>query len=214
MRALLLFLISCSGEMKPVLTTTPTSEMSAAIVVAHDGMQTNVDVALTTNGTLVPLQSDVTLTANMQKLMPAMNMHYTTSFATLDPMYTIALARMTGAAPNSNCTMPATFALQGPAAGTFSRTKDDIVVTYMPGQTNDPISWSLVGSCLRAIGEQDVTGDSGSFTIGRGGLDGNGSCMAVLTVFRTRKGTLDPAYGKGGNIACRQQRNVTITSAP
>jgi hypothetical protein len=40
------------------------------------------------------------------------------------------------------------------------------------------------------------------------------TCNVVITLVRTRTGSVDPAYGKGGTFKATATRTVTISSAP
>lgn len=139
-----------------------------------------------------------------------------------DTQYTVALNRTSAddSAPSSTCTVPQPFALTGPASGgNFSRATQDITVSYSGSGQPEPMSWSASGDCfVTATGS--LPSDIGGFVIPKDTLkaasaDGGStqSCQGTVTVFRTRAGTLDKAYG-GGSVACAQTRTFTFTSAP
>jgi hypothetical protein len=230
---LLAFVVACSSPpITPPPTIVKTAAMAANITVSADGTTTKASIVLLTGDTLmarVDLGTGDTLTTTgkgMSKPMTATGMGptlaYEASFDGSDiegSVYTIALARTADVgAPNSTATLPAPLTLMKPVDGaSFSRLMDDIVVTYAPNNTTDPITWSIEGTCVKATGMQPVTGDSGSFTIGRGGLKdagGGSTCDAVLTVYRNRPGTLDPAFARGIKVNAQQLGRVSISLRP
>lgn len=149
---------------------------------------------------------------------------YSTSFQGLDKggeVYTIALQRTGDAsAPGSTCTMPQAFAISAPAASASSSRTADLTVTYSPSGGSDPMTWRATGDCIKAIGTQSLAGDPGTFTIAKGTLQPSdaqhaaSTCNVTVTVYRTRTGQLDPAYGYGGSIFAQQTRDVTFSSTP
>jgi hypothetical protein len=151
---------------------------------------------------------------------------YQASFSSLDTggtAYTIALVRTTDvSAPMSTCTMPEKFTITAPASsGTFSRGNDDIVVTYSGSGTQDPMTWSAGGDCVRGMVGGSVSNDSGAFTISKGALvptnpspQAPTTCVAHVTLTRQRIGQLDSHYGSGGHITAEQVRTVTFNSTP
>ena len=133
--------------------------------------------------------------------------------------YTVAFQRQSPdvSAPASACTIPTPFTITSPPGGaSFSRSSDAIAVTYGSSGTSDAMSYLVTGSCVNQA-SGPIAGDSGAFTVPRGVLVAagmTGSCTAQLSIWRTRDGQLDPAYGYGGGIACDQVRSVTFTSNP
>jgi hypothetical protein len=122
-------------------------------------------------------------------------------------------------APDSDVTLPAGFAITGPAAdSSYSRSADAVVVTWDGSGAADPFSWQITGNCIVAqFGQQ--TADSGTLTIPAGAIQpgqnqGAASCQATIQLFRSRAGTLDGAYGEGGSVTARQTRSISILSAP
>jgi hypothetical protein len=122
-------------------------------------------------------------------------------------------------------TMPQPFSITAPT-GTpeFSRSEDDIVITWEPsGSTDQMRIWvddTIDGSrnCVRAH-TQTLAGDTGSYTIAAGTIKGrenreDETCATTITVIRRRNGSLDPAYGEGGEAFARHYRTVQITSTP
>jgi hypothetical protein len=206
--------------------------MGANVTVIADGTTTKADIVILTGDTLMDhyaLAMGDTLTASAKSMSMPMapmgmgpTLAFDAAFAGMDiegTTYTIAFARTADVgAPNTTATLPAPLAVSLPADGaTFSRMNDDIVVNYAPNSTTDPITWSIEGACVKATGMQPVTGDSGNFTIGRGGLKdtgAGGSCASTLTVYRNRPGKLDPAFARGGKVVAQQLGRVSITSKP
>ena len=150
---------------------------------------------------------------------------YESTFSGLDQggtSYTIALQRTTDvSAPSSTCVMPGVFGITAPtSSGTFSRGADDLVVTYSGSGTQDPMSWSAGGDCLKGMVDGTVSGDTGTFTIAKGALvptdpmAATMTCQAHVTLTRSRAGQLDPHYGSGGKITAQQVRSVTFNSKP
>ncbi len=133
---------------------------------------------------------------------------------------TVALARGaddTGA-PSSTLTLPAKFALTAPAAAaTFIRGKDAIEVKWDKSGKSDPMSVELTGSCIQTVSQ--TPSDSGSVIIAAADIKASKdnetkTCDVTVLVKRTRNGTLDPAYGKGGSVRGIQARSVSVQSAP
>lgn len=120
-------------------------------------------------------------------------------------------------APRSVATLPAPFMLVSRPA-TVSRA-DALTVTWSPIGTSDAMSWRVEGDCIERE-EGPITGDPGTVTIPantikpRAGQGTPTECAMTLSIARTRAGTLDPAYGKGGIISGTQRRLASITTTP
>jgi hypothetical protein len=216
-----------------------TAGMSAYMTVSADGSgQTQVSAKLNvdSSGTdYVTLSSGDTLVASVAGQSQTMSesnvlgiVSYGASFSGEDgsgAAYTVALRR-TGSgdvsAPDSTCSLPVAYTIATPAAGSsFSRANDAITVNYGQGSSGDAVNYSLSGSCISEPSNATVSGDPGTFTLARGSILGvqgqppaQASCQVTLTITRTRAGTIDPAYGSGGQISCVQTRSVTFTSTP
>jgi hypothetical protein len=213
-----------------------TDGMSAYMSVTADGSgqsQVSAKLQVDNNATdYVTLSSGDTLVASVAGHSQTMSesnvlgiVSYAASFSGQDgsgAAYTVALRRASDvSAPNSTCTLPAAFTIGAPATGsTFSRATQDIVVNYGQGSSGDAVSYSLSGSCITGS-NATVSGDPGTFTLSRGsilGVQGQAStqtsCQVTLTITRNRAGTIDPAYGSGGQINCVQTRSVSFTSTP
>jgi hypothetical protein len=235
MRHVILVLCALTACTKVESSSIKTSGMSAALEVSANGdgtavasAQLFVDDSLTDR---VDLSSGDTLVASsgiasqtMQRSNVLNVVSYQATFQGLDTggaTFTIALRRASDtSAPNSTCTMPAPFAISAPAGSTSSSRGADLAVAYGPGGTGDSMTWQATGDCIKSTGTQYLTGDPGAFTIAKGTLvpvdaqHASMSCPVSIVVYRTRKGTLDPAYGHGGNIFAQQTRSVAFTSTP
>jgi len=137
-----------------------------------------------------------------------------------DTSFVISFTRANDtSAPNTNVTMPQGFTITAPA-GTPSRASDDVVITYAPSGTSDKMTWAATGGdCGVPITENAIAGDPGTITIPKGSLkpDANhttANCSITIEIRRTRTGSIDPAFGYGGNVYARQTRTTNISSAP
>lgn len=210
-----------------------TSGMSAHMKVSADGTgQSRVSATLNVDNNstdYVNLTSGDSLTATAlgQTRTMAQNnvlgvVSYDTSFSSADAsgtVYTIDLQRSKEtSAPSSHCTLPVSFAISAPAPGSaYSRANDAITVSYSNGGQSDPMSLSISGCVSYTLPFSDAS--AGSVTIAKGSLQAGGSsattsCEVTLTITRSRAGTLDNAFGSGGEITCEQVRSVTFTSMP
>ncbi|MFZ5440562.1 MAG: hypothetical protein ACOZQL_11175 [Myxococcota bacterium] len=134
--------------------------------------------------------------------------------------FTVSLTRANDtSAPSSSVTLPAPFSLTAPMASqTFSRAgSGQVVVAWAPSGLADAMHVAASGSCIESIPDADLNADQGQYTLpafrARQGEDST-TCSVVITVTRTRKGSVDPAYGKGGDFTATVKRTVTISSAP
>ena len=124
-----------------------------------------------------------------------------------------------GSAPNSFATLPAPFTIDGPSGDqTFSRSGDDIEITWSPNGFRDAMSWRLSGSCVQAE-SGEISGDPGRVTIPRGRLRPIANreaetCSISVEIVRARAGAVDPAYGEGGRFNAGQIRTIGLKSAP
>jgi hypothetical protein len=213
-----------------------TAAMSAIMRVSADGTgQTQATAELHVDNNItdfVSLSSGDTLVASVSMQSETMSqanfaggVSYAANFAGLDgdgTMYTIALNRSNDvSAPSSACILPKPFNITAPtASGTFSRSNDDIVVTYDTMGTEDQMTWSAGGDCIQGMVDGTVAADSGSYTIAKGLLVPTGSsvptmtCEAHITLTRSRPRQLDSHFGSGGSITAQQVRTVTFNSTP
>ena len=235
MRASLLLPCTLAACSSVVSSGIRTSGMSAAFGVSANGDGTSVANAQLFSGNSltnrVDLSSGDSLVASAAGQTQTMArsdvlnlVSYAATFQGLDQggtTFTIALSR-TGdtSAPNSICTMPLPFTVTSPAGGASFSRASDAAVAYGPAGTGDSMTWLASGACIATTALQYVTGDPGTFAIPAGTLQpvdaqhATAMCSVSLTVYRSRTGTLDPAYGYGGSIFAQQTRTVTFTSTP
>ena len=122
-------------------------------------------------------------------------------------------------ATRSRATLPAPFELTAPDSATeLSRSADDLVITWDVFGKGEDLSLSVTGDCVSwDISEEDIA-DTGSFTVTAGLLvpdeDDGSSCLATVTLTRTREGTVDSNFGEGGVFFASQRREVDFTSKP
>lgn len=217
-------------------TDIKTSGMSAHMSVTADGTglaRAQASLNVDNNATdFVDLQGGDTLTATaggqtqqLMRLTLGGAVFYAVDFQGKDAAgtaYTIALNRKTEtSAPSSTCTLPGPFSIGAPAPGSsFSRATQDVQVTWAPSGTQDHMTYSLSGDCLKAILTTDIQGDPGALTLTKAMIqpsDANHSgsnCQATVTIKRTKAGSLDKAYGYGGEINAVQTRAVNFMSTP
>jgi hypothetical protein len=133
--------------------------------------------------------------------------------------YTVSLFRDTEVdAKNSVVTMPLAFDLIEPtASSSFSRTNDDIQITWQPIENNTYIEASFNTSCPDSnfnvvTYTMKLDQDDGAALIEAGKINDNtlsGTCNTTLTLVKRRTGTLDPAY-IGGYISANQVRTMSF----
>ena len=227
----LLPIVACeSVESKDIGTDAMSAEIE---VISSDGASTRVNTTLRVGGltsnTYVELTGDDQLTADDGS--GAIEMSYLSigdywtyiadfSVAAGDTPFTVALVRsLDGGAPSSTASMPAPFDLTAPAdAAVFSRASDPITVTWDPSASADGMVVRLSSDCTLES-TQDVAGDPGTYTFEVGSYevaDGSEaeSCEGTVTVERRRAGTLDEAFGEGGEVYAAQRREVKIRLDP
>lgn len=119
-------------------------------------------------------------------------------------------------APSSIATLPAKFDLTATPA-TASRAQP-LQFEWLPAGSPDTMSWTASGDCIEI--ESSPMTDTGSHTIAadrlkkRMGTNIADTCEVTITAFRSRTGTLDPHYGKGGDVRGMQTRTFKLTSTP
>lgn len=120
-------------------------------------------------------------------------------------------------APRSTMTLPAKFSVTPPSSS-ISRAQP-LTVTWSPAGSADKMSWEVTGDCVEREAAP-IDGDPGTATIPAGAIkkrmdpQTRDECTVTVAIRRSRPGMLDPAYGKGGEIAGVQERRDTFTSAP
>ncbi len=133
---------------------------------------------------------------------------------------TVALTRASPdtSAPSSTLTLPAKFQITGPTGGAaFARGADAIEVKWDNSGKTDAMSAELSGSCIKPVTKTGP--DTGSLIIAGADLvatkdNETKTCDVSIVVKRSRTGTLDAAYGKGGSVQGIQSRVLSITSKP
>jgi hypothetical protein len=121
-------------------------------------------------------------------------------------------------APDSRCTLPRAMTITAPSDGdAFSRMEADVLIAWDTSGTNEPIQLQVQGDCFTAISES-FDSDPGEYVIPAATLqssqDPATACQATVTLSRNNNGTLDPAFGEGGSVLCRQVRTTTFRSDP
>ncbi len=225
--ALIALLAACgTTESSSLLTTGIAADMSA--VTTGDGT-TRVTAELF-NGSpdqliFVDLQSGDELVATtggqsmtLAKTQLVTIIDYEATFATGNEgdELTIDFQRMVDdGAPTSTATLPAPFTID-PLAASSSRAAE-LTITYSPSGTADPVGWQASGDCIVLVSGLPAS-DSGSITIPAGTLTASAgsatSCVVTVSLTRARTGTLDPHFGKGGEIQGQQVRTAMTTSTP
>lgn len=198
-----------------------TSQATAVLKVGDVNSNTNLDL----QGTDSIVASSGNTAQTMGKTIILGFETYSTSFNGVDvdadeTPYIVALRRtLDKGAPNSTCSLPKGFAISAPVPNaTFSRANDDIVITWTQPGAPEKMSYSLSGSCIQSD-SKDLSTDTGTLTLAKGSIRPFDSskletCDLTITIDRTRAGQLDPGYGKGGNIDCRQERILQVRTAP
>lgn len=121
-------------------------------------------------------------------------------------------------APDSSVALPAAFSLTGPTANqNVSRGAGPLAVTWQGAGQADELRLGATGSCIDTVSEAALSGDTGSHQLAafvpRKDQEAN-SCTVTLTLRRVRKGTVDPAFGLGGEFTASVVRKVSVTSTP
>lgn len=119
-------------------------------------------------------------------------------------------------APDSEVTLPAGFKLE---VDEDIVERDEVVtVSWAPkGTSSTQIEWSVNGDCIFL--DTGKTADDGSFTLSSSQIDVKPSaedetCDITVTVDRVSTGSVDSAFGEGGEFKAIQRRTVTFTSVP
>lgn len=152
-----------------------------------------------------------------QQLLDARS--YRADFAddTPDLDVTIAFEReLDESAPSSVMSLPQPFEV-APIAAQYSRLTDDIVLTWDNTQAEEMAVW-VEGPCIVNYYSTRKP-DTGSWTVSAEDIQANEgaeeeNCELEVTLWRSRSGTVDPAYGKGGKAWGHQTRQLTTLSVP
>jgi hypothetical protein len=145
---------------------------------------------------------------------------YEARFAKADGEVVVSLQRDTDTpAPKSVGTMPVTFEITSTFDDTpHSRDKDNLTITWSPGNTDADVTIGLDGDCIHSE-EFKVGGDPGTYTIEAGKITAwkkqkNEACNVAVQVVHTRKGSTDPALDRDSRFELRQMRAVRFVSGP
>lgn len=135
-----------------------------------------------------------------------------------DAPFTIALTRVADtSAPSSTVTLPRPFTLTAPAANqVVSRAGGPLQVTWQVAGSGDELRLSASGPCINSVSELTLS-DSGAHQLPAFSArtdEAATTCNVVVKLARLRHGTVDPAYGKGGDFVARVTRQVAISSTP
>lgn len=125
-------------------------------------------------------------------------------------------------APNSTATLPEPFDLTTSPASltTFSRANDDWSLFWTTQIGSDPQGYEIEGDCVQSQ-SAGMVADYDAFDFGPSyvsilPLSGqeNVTCDVTFRIYRTRAGSVDPAFGKGGVYEGTQVRELVIQSTP
>lgn len=222
-------LLGCSDiESEELLT----GGLFADIAVKSDGSGTaDVSATLRAGGafstTFVELTGDDQLTATYKDETQALSevqlgslFSFTTEFDEAEPGvdFIISLDRtLDDGAPSTRIQLPERFEISELGVESFSRSNDNLTVSWEPSGSNDTMRVTIDGPCFIVFTE-NLSGDPGTFTLAAGTLEDTGdtatSCEAEVTIMRRRNGDLDPGYGEGGTAVGVQTRVVALTSDP
>jgi hypothetical protein len=210
----------------------PTSDLLANFKIEANGSGSSLVIAELKRGPYVPTSTEMadgdSLVVQVGGNSFPIERQYnsgSTWYQTLIPvdtpgaLYRISFFRKRDEAPNSDVVMPPPFDVTAPLAGTaFSRTLQTVTVTWSGSGAADPFTWQLKGDCILDKRDQQA-GDTGTLTIPVGVIQprdnqAGSTCTAELRLFRTRIGSVDPAYGLGGDFWARQLRTVYFLSTP
>ncbi len=177
-------------------------------------------IQLTDGDKLIVRHAGQNKTASESELLNIVS--YSASFPTdaAGEMFEVSFERTVDAgAPSSVVTLPAPFTLAAPPA-TSSRAAA-MTLTWSPSGSGDTMHAVLDGACIDAL-DLGITGDTGTVTIPAGmikkrtpqqGQTIDDSCTAELRIERSKMGTVDSHFGKGGSAFGIQSRKATFTTS-
>jgi hypothetical protein len=92
----------------------------------------------------------------------------------------------------------------------------DVQIVWEPAGSGS-VAWAVDGDCVWM--EHGSTTDDGSLSLDAEdvrvhSLDEGETCEVTVTVERTARGRVDPAFEEGGVIEATQRRRVTFSSTP
>jgi hypothetical protein len=122
--------------------------------------------------------------------------------------------------PNSTVSLPLVPNITMPANGETIPPNTNLTVAWEPAYTRDSIKIRFITEC-GGFYEREVNynpGDIGSFTVNTAELNNLNperypdivNCDLKITVYRRRRGSIDPGYGEGGHITAIQRRDVAV----
>jgi hypothetical protein len=134
--------------------------------------------------------------------------------------FIVGLSRIVDdSAPDSRVTLPAPFYIDTADGQTYSRADSDVEIGWEAGLDGDDMDFSLNGNCIETV-RGTMEGDPGLLTILgteillREGDAVEDTCLATITITRSRPGVIDPNYGYGGDAYGYQIRDFSFTTAP
>ncbi len=134
-----------------------------------------------------------------------------------DTDYVVAFERLDDdSAPNSVMSLPAPFTVDA-LADEYSRDDADLVVTW-DNQADEKMKIWAEGTCIINQYHDNET-DAGTYTFAADSIepqnaDANENCEIEITLWRSRPGDVDSAYGEGGAAWGYQRRKLTTLSIP
>ena len=227
---LLLGLVACESVDSTAVTT---AGVYADITAMADGSGSTRTTAIlkvggATSNTYLDLIEADTLeatqgeeTQTMSKVSVGDYREYIADFNVdeVDTEFAIAFLReVDEGAPSSVVSLPAKFEITEPASdATFSRETDDITIAW-DVTDGAPMRADITGDCFY-VDDIDIDVDDGTVSFAAGSLEAyedqeDETCDAVISVWRTRVGDLDPSYGEGGVANGVQVRTVSVLSGP
>ena len=123
-------------------------------------------------------------------------------------------------APNSFVTLPAKFDLNVPFNPNISRATP-FTLTWS-GISTDDMRWEIKGTCIDPA-SGTLSADNGELFLEANMIKKKmaamnetvpDECAMDIEIIRSRPGTLDRGYGKGGIISGAQSRKLTLMSVP
>ncbi|WP_428265500.1 hypothetical protein [Haliangium sp.] len=122
-------------------------------------------------------------------------------------------------APDSHCTLPAASDITAPSDGqVIRRADDDLVITWdLSAGPDDRLRLDVLGPCFIDLSET-LDSAAGSYLIPAGTIESRNdppaACSATVRLTSESSGSLDPGFGEGGRVLCRQEREVSIRLDP